>query len=79
MVLKPEEIPEHMKKRSDGYSEGFEPLESLDLSKIKDADEMLAAMSKTSFAGRNLGEAADVLYEMITDPDCFWSAPLPGP
>ncbi|MFH1366733.1 MAG: deoxyhypusine synthase family protein [Patescibacteria group bacterium] len=61
-----------------GFADGFMPLESLDLSKIKDADEMLQAMSKTSFAGRGLGEAADVLYEMITDPDCFVVATFSG-
>ena len=61
-----------------GYTDGFEPLESLDLSKIKDFDELLKSMSKTSFGGRRLGEAADVLYNMVTDPDCFVVMTLSG-
>ena len=28
-------------------------------------------MSETAFGGRRLGEAADVLEEMVRDPDCF--------
>jgi deoxyhypusine synthase len=31
---------------------------------------MLSQMAKTSFTGRRLGEAADVLTGMVTDPDC---------
>lgn len=66
------------KKKGTGFEDGFEPLSSLDLSKIDDADGLLKAMAKTSFAGRNLGEAADVLYAMITDPDCFIVMTLSG-
>ena len=54
-----------------GYSDNLEPLEALDLSKIKDFDELTKAMSKTAFGGRTLGHAVDVLYEMATDKDCF--------
>lgn len=61
-----------------GYNHGFMPLESLDLSKIKDADDLVKAMSKTAFGGRKLGEAADVLYNMITDPDCCVVMTLSG-
>ena len=56
---------------SDGKKEGFESLSPLDLKKISDADEMLKGMAKTAFAGRSLGEAAEILYEMATDPECF--------
>lgn len=59
------------KKYHDGLSDGFEPLKNLDLKKINDFDEMARAMASTAFGGRRLGEAADVLYEMIIDPDCF--------
>jgi deoxyhypusine synthase len=48
----------------------LEPLELLNLDNINSFDDMLCAMSKTAFQGRNLGEAADVLYEMIEDVDC---------
>jgi deoxyhypusine synthase len=61
-----------------GYNHGFIPLESIDLSKIKDADDLVKAMSKTAFGGRRLGEAADVFYNMITDPDCFVVMTLSG-
>lgn len=55
----------------DGFCDRFEPLEPLDLRKIKNFDSMARAMSKTAFGGRQLGEAVDVLYEMVMDPDCF--------
>ncbi len=58
-------------KYATGFSDNLQPLESLDLGKVKDFDELATAMSKTAFGGRNLGEAADVLYEMATDEDCF--------
>ncbi len=50
---------------------GLEPLEPLDLSRISSFDDLLRAMSSTAFAGRQLGEAADVLLEMVNDPDCL--------
>ncbi|MBI2541715.1 deoxyhypusine synthase family protein [Candidatus Woesearchaeota archaeon] len=58
-------------KYSTGFSDNLVPLEPLDLSKVNDFDELTRAMSKTSFGARNLGEAADVLYEMAADKDCF--------
>jgi deoxyhypusine synthase len=33
--------------------------------------DLVQAMQHTGFGGRTVGEAADVLVEMITDPDCF--------
>ena len=54
-----------------GLSDDLTPLETLDLSKTKDFDELARAMSKTAFGGRTLGEAVDVLYEMVTDEDCY--------
>ncbi len=66
----------HQKRRSanlyaTGFSDNLKPLESLDLGKIKNFDEFAQAMSKTSFGGRSIGEAADVLHEMVADKDCF--------
>lgn len=61
-----------------GYNHGFIPLESLDINKVDDADGLLRAMSKTAFGGRTLGDAADVLYDMVTDPDCFTVMTLSG-
>lgn len=59
------------KKYATGFSDNLQPLEALDLSKVKNFDELAKAMSKTAFGGRLVGEAADVLYEMATDRDCF--------
>jgi len=58
-------------KYATGFSDNLQPLEALDLSKINNFDELAKAMSKTSFGGRSIGEAADVLYEMAFDKDCF--------
>ena len=33
--------------------------------------DLVQAMSRTAFGGRNVGEAADVLYEMVTNPECL--------
>ncbi|PIN84435.1 deoxyhypusine synthase [Candidatus Micrarchaeota archaeon CG11_big_fil_rev_8_21_14_0_20_47_5] len=59
------------KKFCDGHSDNLEPLESIDLGKCADFDQMLSAMSKTAFGGRNLGEAAEVLCAMAKDKDCL--------
>src|SRR6476659_4902174 len=47
------------------------PLEPLDLSKVRSIDDLVRAMSKTAFTGRQLGEAADVFEAMARDKDCF--------
>lgn len=52
-------------------SHKFEPLEALDLGSMKNFDELTRGMSKTAFGGRSVGEAVDVLHEMVADPDCF--------
>ena len=51
--------------------QGLEPLEALDLSSVESFSDLLAAMKSTSFGGRQLGEAADVLHDMAADPDCL--------
>ncbi len=56
---------------STGFSDNLEPLNALDIGSIKNFDELARAMSKTSFGGRSVGEAVDVLCEMASDPDCF--------
>lgn len=50
---------------------GLEPLAALDLSACKSFSELLTQMKRTSFGGRQLGEAADVLEAMTLDADCF--------
>ena len=54
------------------------PLEPLDLNNIRTVDELVRAMSKTAFTGRQLGEAADVLETMFRDKDCFVVMTLAG-
>jgi deoxyhypusine synthase len=58
--------------------EGLTPLQTLDLDQIQDFDDMLRAMSRTAFGGRTLGEAADVLEAMVTDPECMVVATFSG-
>jgi len=55
----------------DGVEDQLEPLRSLDLKDTEDFDQLLRQMAMTAFTGRRLGEAAEVLTEMITDPDCL--------
>ena len=62
----------------DGRSDGLIPLESLDLGKIDSSADLLRAMSKTAFAGRQLGKALDVFLEMARDPDCTVVMTLSG-
>jgi len=50
--------------------DGLTPLDTLDPRALDDFDGLLRAMARTSFGGRRLGEAADVLEAMIRDPDC---------
>ena len=62
----------------DGTSDGLEALIPLDLQAISTADELIRGMSHTAFAGRALGEAADILEAMIRDPDCLVVCTLSG-
>ncbi len=66
------------KKLSDGYSDGFKPLKSLDLGRCNSVNDVVTAMKDTAFGGRKLGEAADVLYNMVKDKDCFKVLTLAG-
>lgn len=67
-----------MDQLSDGWSHAFKPLDPIDVTKTSTAAELLAAMSKTAFSGRSLGEAADVLYEMVADDKCMVVMTLSG-
>jgi len=62
----------------DGFQDNLDPLESLDLRACKSVNDLVTAMSKTSFQARNLGEAADILHEMVLDKDCFVVLTLSG-
>jgi deoxyhypusine synthase len=54
------------------------PLEPLDLTKVRSIDDLVRAMGKTAFTGRQIGEAADVLEAMARDKDCFVVMTLAG-
>ena len=54
------------------------PLEPLDLSRVRSIDDLVRAMAKTAFTGRQVGEAADVLEAMARDKDCFVVMTLAG-
>lgn len=62
----------------DGRKDGLYPLESLDLSNVNSFSDLLLAMQKTSFAGRQIGNAYDILLEMFSDPDCTVVLTLSG-
>nr|MDJ0522172.1 deoxyhypusine synthase family protein [Planctomycetota bacterium] len=72
------ETIEEIRELHDGISDGLEPLTPLDLSRIESTDDLLRAMSGTAFAGRSLGEAADVLEAMVRDEDCYVVCTLSG-
>jgi deoxyhypusine synthase len=54
------------------------PLEPLDLSKINGVDDLVRAMAKTAFTGRQIGHAADVLEAMARDKEAFCVMTLSG-
>lgn len=54
------------------------PLESLDLNRVDSVNDLVRAMAKTAFTGRQVGEAADVLEAMARDQDCFVVMTLAG-
>src|SRR5947209_11437866 len=54
------------------------PLEPLDLSRVRSINDLVVAMSKTAFTGRQIGEAADVLEAMARDKECFIVMTLAG-
>ncbi len=54
----------------DGRSDGLEPLRSLDPGEIKSFSDLVQAMGRTAFAGRQLGEALEILLAMTRDADC---------
>jgi len=62
----------------DGRSDGLMPLESLALNDVHSFADLLHAMSRTAFGGRQLGEALDILLEMAGNPKCRTVLTLSG-
>jgi len=50
----------------------------IDISKIESIDNLLHAMKFCGFQGRNLGIAAEILYQMFNDEDCLTILTLSG-
>lgn len=72
MAKKQEKIyHRNYRKLHKGYDDNLEPLQPLDLSKIKNFSDMATAMSKTAFGGRLVGEAVETLVRMARDKDTF--------
>lgn len=61
-----------------GFEDGLEPVEAIDLNRCETVDDLLRAMSHSSFGARNLGEAVDVLEQMFLDDQCFTVMTLSG-
>ena len=59
-----------MRELHDGRQDGLEPLTSLDVRAATGVADLLRRMGHTSFGGRELGEAFEVLSAMADDPDC---------
>ncbi len=62
----------------DGHEDGLQPLRSLDLAATDSVDALVRGMASTSFGGRDLGEAADIVEAMVRDEQCFKVLTLSG-
>ena len=62
----------------DPISDKLVALEPLDLSKVTTVDDLVRAMGKTAFTGRQIGHAADVLEAMARDKEAFVVMTLAG-
>ena len=67
-------------RKKSHYGQGKEliPLKQYDLKGHKTASSILKGMALTSFTGRTIGEAADVLETMVKDENCFRVLTLSG-
>src|SRR3989339_816269 len=54
------------------------PMSPLDISHGENVSSLMKGMAGTAFTGRSLGEAADVLEEMLRDPKCSVIMTLSG-
>jgi deoxyhypusine synthase len=63
---------------NDGYCHGFNPVIPLDIRHTRTVSELVTGMGHASFGARTVGQAAEVLYRMCADPDCFVVCTLSG-
>ena len=61
----------HDRKLHDPVQDKLSPVFPLDLSAVKNVNDLVRGMADTAFTGRQLGEAVDVLEAMARDKDCF--------
>ncbi len=54
-----------------GHDEGLSPLSPVDISRVRTLDDFAKEIKKTSFDGGEVGNAVDVLTEMVMDKDTF--------
>ncbi len=54
-----------------GSDDGLEPVSPLEISKVHTLSDLVAEMKHTSFGGRQVGEAAEIVQTMAEDPDCL--------
>ena len=62
----------------DGRADGLEPLETLDVAAAGSIADLLRRMSKTAFAGRQLGRSLEVALAMFRDEQCRTVLTLSG-
>ena len=62
----------------DPVKDHLTPIFPLDLSKVHSIDDLVRAMGRTAFTGRQVGDAVDVLEAMARDKDCFIVMTLAG-
>jgi deoxyhypusine synthase len=63
---------------NDGYCHGLSPVVPLDIRHTRSVSDLVTAMGQASFGARSVGQAAEVLYRMCSDPDCFVVCTLSG-
>jgi len=63
--------PAEARERRDGREDGLEPVRPLEIHQVDSISGLVAEMKSTSFGGRQVGEAAEVLQAMAEDPDCL--------
>lgn len=66
------------RKLHDPVKDKLSPVFPLDLSGVKNVNDLVRGMADTAFTGRQLGEAVDVLEAMARDKDCFVVMTLAG-
>jgi deoxyhypusine synthase len=62
----------------DPVKDRLTPIYPLDLSKVRTVDDLVRAMGRTAFTGRQVGDATDVLEAMARDKDCLVVMTLSG-